>query len=67
MILCDYKTDHLTREEIADPTLAAKKLADRHAAQLSYYAMAVERLLGHAPDRILIYSLPLGEAVDIDI
>lgn len=67
VILCDYKTDHLTHAEIADPTLAAKKLADRHATQLSYYAMAVERLLGRAPDRVLIYSLPLGEAVDIDI
>lgn len=67
VILCDYKTDHLTHAEIADPALAAKKLADRHATQLSYYAMAVERLLGRAPDRVLIYSLPLGEAVDIDI
>lgn len=67
IILCDYKTDHLTPEEIADPTLAAKKLAARHATQLSYYSMAVEKLIGRKPDKVLIYSLPLGESVEIKI
>ncbi len=67
IILCDYKTDHLTPEELSDAALAAEKLAARHARQLSYYSMAIERLLGRKPDKVLIYSLPLGESVEIKI
>lgn len=67
VILCDYKTDNLTDEELSDAALAAEKLAARHARQLSYYSMAIERLLGRVPDRVLIYSLPLGESVEIKI
>ena len=65
VILCDYKTDYLTREELAAPPLAAKKLRDRHAQQLRYYAMAIEAMLGHAPREVLIYSLPLGDTVKV--
>ncbi|MBQ8207262.1 MAG: helicase-exonuclease AddAB subunit AddA [Clostridia bacterium] len=65
--LCDYKTDRLTFEELSDPALAAKKLGERHGRQLSYYCTAVEKIFGKAPARICIYSLPLGEAVDIRI
>ena len=62
--LCDYKTDHLTREELADIRLAKKKLFDRHGQQLKYYAKAIEELTGKRPDRVCIYSLPFGEAID---
>ena len=65
VILCDYKTDYLTTEELGNVTLAQKKMKERHGKQLEYYAMAIERLLGKAPDKILIYSLPLGEAIDM--
>lgn len=67
IILCDYKTDYLTPEELKDDTLAASKLSARHSRQLSYYAMACAELFGRAPDKILIYSLPLGKTVEIEI
>ncbi len=63
--LCDYKTDYLTKDELSDPELAKKKLSDRHGEQLSYYAQAVKKLFEKAPTRICIYSLPLGDTVEI--
>ena len=63
--LCDYKTDYLTKKELADISLAEKKLTERHAEQLGYYAKAVEKLFGKAPSRVCIYSLPLGDTVEI--
>ena len=63
LILCDYKTDALTREERRDPSQAAKKLIARHERQLSYYAQALEQLCGRRPDEVLIYSLPLGDTI----
>ena len=67
LVLCDYKTDYLTPEEIADPSLARTKLTERHRTQLSYYAAALERICGKRPDKVVIYSLPLGQALDIEI
>ena len=66
LILCDYKTDYLTKEEINDPALARKKLNEAHAEQLSYYAEALRSMFGKYPARVLIYSLPLGNTVEID-
>ncbi len=65
IILCDYKTDRLTRDELENPALAAEKLTGRHGTQLSYYAEALTRMLGKRPAKVLIYSLPLGDTVDI--
>lgn len=65
VILCDYKTDYLTHEELSDPALAAEKLTKRHQQQLSYYEKAIEAMLGKKPDEILIYSLPLGDSVSL--
>ena len=67
LVLCDYKTNRLTPEELRDPDAAARMLSDRHGEQLSYYAMALAEICGKAPDRILIYSLPLGEAVEVHL
>ncbi len=67
IVLCDYKTDHLTKDELSDESLVIKKMTERHAKQLEYYAMAIERLLGKAPDKVVIYSLPFGESVEIPI
>ena len=67
LTLCDYKTDRLSAAERKNPALAARMLAERHGTQLSYYARALSEICGKAPDRILIYSLPLGEAVEISI
>ncbi|MBE6538487.1 MAG: helicase-exonuclease AddAB subunit AddA [Ruminococcaceae bacterium] len=65
--LCDYKTDYLSHKERSDASLAAKKLSERHSEQLSYYAMAIEQIFGRAPSRVCIYSLPYGDALDINI
>ncbi len=66
LILCDYKTDYLTPEELQDPTLAAQKLQKRHGQQLSYYARAIREMCGRAPAETLIYSLPLRNTVEIE-
>ena len=66
LILCDYKTDYLTKEELNDKSLARKKLNEAHSEQLSYYAEALRSMFGKYPDKVLIYSLPLGDTVEID-
>ena len=62
----DYKTDRLSPAELGDKALAQKKLAERHALQLSYYAAAATEIFGYPPTSLLIYSLPLGDTVEID-
>ena len=65
--LCDYKTDRITPAERQDPALLSEHLAERHGHQLAQYAAAVEEMYGRRPSRVYIYSLPLGEAVEIAI
>ena len=65
VVLCDYKTDYLTKDELANPTLAARSLNKKHAEQLSYYAKAIKEMLGKAPDETVIYSLPLGGHIEV--
>lgn len=65
IILCDYKTDYLTAEEFNNFSLAADKLSTRHTQQLIYYAAAIEQLCGEFPTKTVIYSLPLGKAIDV--
>lgn len=63
--LFDYKTDRLTPEELSDERLAEEKLRKKHSLQLSYYALAVEKIFGKLPSRVEVYSLPLGRTVDV--
>ena len=65
--LLDYKTDRLTREEKHNRAAAEDKLIRRHALQLSYYAAACRRIFGRAPDRVMVYSLALGDVVDVPV
>ena len=65
IILCDYKTDRLTRAELTDRSLAEKRLRDKHQMQLGLYSLAVEKIFGKSPTRIEIYSLPLGDTVSV--
>ena len=62
----DYKTDRLTKEELSDRALAEEKLRASHTRQLSLYALAVEKMLGKKPSRVAVYSLPLGDTVEIE-
>ncbi len=64
-VLLDYKTDRLTREELADESLAEKKLLSRHSRQLLLYREICERMLGRRIDEVYIYSLPLGRTVTV--
>ena len=63
--LIDYKTDRLTKEELSNKTLAEKKLREKHSLQLSYYSLAIEKMFGRLPETARIYSLPLGDTVNI--
>ena len=63
--LIDYKTDRLSKEELMNKALAAKKLNEAHARQLSYYSLAIEKIFGKAPVSLRVYSLPLGDTVEI--
>lgn len=65
--LCDYKTDHITPEERKDVSLLQKRMQERHGDQLAQYAAAVEETFGKRPDKAFIFSLPLGDAVEISI
>ena len=65
IILCDYKTDRITSAERADRDLLVKNLAERHGRQLAEYRFAVERIFGHAPSHVYIYSVPLGDVIEI--
>ena len=65
-VLVDYKTDRLTEKETADPTLAAKKLIDRHKTQLVYYRAVCEKMFGREIEECVIYSLPLGRGIDVE-
>ncbi len=63
--LVDYKTDRLSEKELSDEALAEKKLYEKHSLQLSYYALAVEKIFGKFPERVEVYSLPLGKTVSV--
>ncbi len=63
--LIDYKTDRLSKAELSTRALAEKKLNEKHSLQLSYYALAVKEIFGMLPSSIRVYSLPLGDTVDI--
>ncbi len=67
LILCDYKSDRLSREALNDRNLAKRFLSERHAKQLKYYAQALEVIMDKKPDKIYIYSLAFGDAIEIDV
>ncbi len=64
--LIDYKTDRLTREELADVSLADQRLISTHRLQLSYYRRAIEIMFGRLPKRVGIYSLHAGREISVD-
>ena len=63
--LYDYKTDRLTREELANDALATEKMKQMHSEQLRYYAEAVKQLFGKAPDTVAIYSTCAGKLYEL--
>ncbi len=67
LYLVDYKTDRLTREERECRALAEEKLRRAHSRQLGYYAEAVKIMFGKYPERVEVYSMPLGDTVDMKL
>ena len=63
--LIDYKTDRLTPSQRADRELARQVMYEKHSLQLSYYAKAVELMFGKHPKTVEVYSLPLGDTLDV--
>ena len=62
----DYKTDRLSDYEKSHKNAARATLAQRHSRQLEYYKQACERIYGKEPKKVMIYSLPLGDTVEIE-
>ena len=66
LVLLDYKTDRL-KGGVRASAGEIGAFRDRHREQLRYYAIAVEKMLGKKPDRILLYPLCYGKAVEVDL
>ncbi len=65
IMLCDYKTDRVSYEEKHDRDLLLKNMKEKHGEQLLQYAYAIERIFGKTPTKIFIYSLSLGDVIEI--
>jgi ATP-dependent helicase/nuclease subunit A len=65
--LVDYKTDRLKKDELEDKSKAKAILNKSHSRQLTYYAIAIKKMLGVMPKTVRVYSLHLGDTVDIDL
>ncbi len=63
--LFDYKTDRLSKADLADDTLASDKIHELHAMQLSYYKKAAEMLFERKCDRLAVYSTHAAKIFDI--
>ena len=63
--LIDYKTDRLTWEQRRNRDAARREMCDRHASQLYYYGLAVERIFGKKPTTREVYSLHLGDTLSV--
>ena len=63
--LIDYKTDRLTTDELRNSELAREKMLAKHSLQLSYYSKAVKLMFDRQPDSVEVYSLPLGDTLDV--
>ena len=66
LVLLDYKTDRL-RGGANAPESVLSEFTDRHRDQLRYYSIALERILGKKPDRILLYPLCLGRPIPVTL
>ena len=65
LYLIDYKTDRLTDYERRHKDAAGEKLNRAHREQLSYYKAAVKIMFGKEPQKVEVYSMQLGDTVDI--
>lgn len=64
-VLVDYKTDRLQKDELENEEKTKEKLISRHERQLKIYAAVCEQMIGRPFSEVLIYSLPLGKAIEV--
>jgi MoxR-like ATPase len=64
LILVDYKTDRYDGK--ADPQAFLNELKERHRMQLTYYKKACEMMFEKKIHKVLVYSVPLADTVEID-
>lgn len=67
LVLCDYKTDRIPRDIINSRERTAEFLFYRHGQQLTYYSKAIEAMMGKSPDKVYLYSLCFGDALEITL
>ena len=65
IILCDYKTDRTSFDERRDRALLEANMKEKHGEQLLQYSFAVEKIFGKAPKQTFIYSLDIGDVIEI--
>ncbi len=66
LVLVDYKTDHFSRDMLKNDRDGVRGiLRDRHTAQLGYYRDIIGEMFGRPVDETYIYSLALGESVEV--
>ena len=63
IVLVDYKTDSFSRN--TSRKQIEEILKDRYKDQLGYYKKAVEKMLGNAPDKVLIYSFAISDTINM--
>lgn len=65
IILCDYKSDRIFPEERIDTSLFIHRMRETHAEQLAQYEYAISKIFSQKPDKIFIYSLALGDSIEL--
>jgi ATP-dependent helicase/nuclease subunit A len=60
LVVVDYKTDRVSASEVA-------QRASEYSAQVRLYGLALERLVGRAPDRAYLHFLRPNRVVDVDL
>ena len=65
IILCDYKTDRVSAQERQDRALLIANMKEKHGEQLMQYAHAIEQIFGKSPSKIYIYSISIGDSIEI--
>lgn len=61
----DYKTDSFRGKTARSKSEIYGILRERHTPQLNYYRAVCEKMFGREPKRVLVFSLFLGECVEI--
>jgi ATP-dependent helicase/nuclease subunit A len=67
ILLCDYKTDRISAEQKADRARLITDITEKHGEQLKEYRNAVSSIFGRAPSKMYIYSVMLGDTVEINV